>query len=200
MNKIALYAIPSVLAVGSIFMVGKGLHITKDAALASSQIVIRQADSTKIEAAKAADIISAANAIEGFAAKCNLPLTVEIHRREITICSATKSADGKTPEQASDDKEGVLKNFNAVMSFFSSISTLPYKMSYKSLCVGMDCKAGIEAVISFGDPPKEVPAGEKQGQPQEGGQPQGQPGQQGAPQGPPPGAAPAGQETPAKPA
>ena len=154
MNKLGYYAIPIVLALGTILMVSKGVQVKKDSAIASSNIEIRKADTTKIEAAKEADIISAANAIEGFAAKSDLRLSVDIHNREIAISSEIKNNDGK---EDNGDKGEILENYDGVTAFLTNISTLPYKMAYKSLCVGLDCKgAGLEAVISFGDaPPKD---------------------------------------------
>ncbi len=163
--KINYYAIPALLTSAALLAAFNGTSAKKNAELAKSQIVLRDMENGKADSAKTADIISAANALEGFAAKKGLHLTIEVKNREISITSDPKKTaapvDPKkqapptttpaagTGEQG-EDKEKTLQDSAAVLSFFRNAGSLPYKMSYKSLCIGIDCKSAIEAVISFG--------------------------------------------------
>ncbi len=164
--KINYYAIPTLLTAAALVAAFNGVSAKKNAELAKSQIVLRDTDTGKSDSPKTAEIISAANAIEEFAAKAKLPLSIEIKSREITMSSAQKKSTAPlnpkaqpprpaTPAEGTgeqgEDKDKTLQNPTEVLSFFRDVGSLPYKMSYKSLCIGLDCKSAIEAVISFGE-------------------------------------------------
>ncbi len=171
--KITYYAMPTLLTAAALLAAFNGVAAKKNAEMAKSQIVLRNSETGKTDSAKSADVISAANAMEGFAAKAGLPLTVEVKHREITISSEHKKASASTapkgqpplpapPAESAaeqvEDKSKTLQNSAAVLSFFRNVGSLPYKMSYKSLCIGQDCKSAIETVISFGsEAPKTEP-------------------------------------------
>lgn len=84
------------------------------------------------------EVISVRQAVQGIAWHYNLPLVVEQQKNTLMVTPpvAAVKEDGKKEEFA------VLKDYEAVLGFLSGISTLPYKLDVKQLCVGTECTGG----------------------------------------------------------
>lgn len=120
-----------------------------------------------------ADLVGARQIIEGLAARHKLPISVKLDRGIITIVpeildknSDIRAQDPEYPDELtstgnnkksdSEDesldlvaiaKVDILQNYEGLMAFLGSLSSLPFPLVYKSLCIGLDCTTGFEVIL-----------------------------------------------------
>ena len=150
MGKLSLVSVVLLVLAAALLLKGAGLK--KDATLAASKITLRQ-EAAKVEKANPVDLITAKNLIESLAAKHNVPVTVVVRQGGEIVMQAVATDDA--------EKRHILDNYDGIMSVFSAISGLPYKMTYKSACIGMDCSNPIDVTFAIGDAPTPPPAQNK---------------------------------------
>lgn len=106
------------------------------------------------------DLIMARKYIESFAVSNGLPVRVRVSGPEITVTSAPETeadalaADGVNREVKKEDKIATLSHFHdpatgkGLLNFLTMVAGMKYRMNYKSICLGTDCNAGIEMVLT----------------------------------------------------
>lgn len=163
------YLVTVLLAAMVLYPAIKGMSIKKEAVMMASQLTMRQDNpaagaSKDATAVTSADLIRAKENIEAYALANNVPVKVKASGTDITISSAPVANAAETTgqnapqptrtEPLTEDKAATLSHFyddetgKGLLNFLGMVSDMKYKLSYKSLCIGVDCNAGIEIVLS----------------------------------------------------
>jgi len=153
----------------------KGLSAKKDAQLLASQLTIRQEVPTvsSVTGVSSADMLRAKECIEAYALANGLPVQANVSGTSITITSANGGINDSPPETGTDvvdvngkhtvggtkarpteNKEDTLSHFNdektgkGLLNFLSLIADMKYRLSFKNICIGVGCGAGIEMTVT----------------------------------------------------
>ena len=129
----------------SLVLVFKAIALTKDTTMLRLQIVAKnqQAKQSGMAELQAFEVVTVRQAVEGIAWHYRLPLVVEQQKNVLTIAPPVVD---KTGTNAGNGEYEVLKDYQAVLGFLSAVSTLPYKLDIKQLCVGTECQNGFAMV------------------------------------------------------
>jgi hypothetical protein len=159
--KIAKVYLPMILLMlGSLMVAARTVQVHKDKEIMLSQIKLKEVSDHRADApVPDADLIAAKLIIEGFASYYKLPLDIKLEKHCIKMSAASQTAstqapddkeEGEKPENKKKDganKFAVLDNFDNMLAFFNALSSLPYPLEYKELCVGVDCTEGFTATL-----------------------------------------------------
>lgn len=151
MNKSLYSAVVAVLGILTVMLLSKAVSIGRDTAMMKLQVASKQAVQKQTPKGSADlapyEMVTAREAIEGVAWHYHLPVTVELHKSDFKV-AAVKSEEPADKDAAkataATGDYPVLKDFDALMGFFSAMSTLPYMVEVKDLCVGKECPDGFQ--------------------------------------------------------
>jgi len=162
MKMAKLYLPMILLMLGSLVVAARTVQVHKDKEIMLSQIKLKEVSDHRADAPfPDADLLGAKQMIDGFAAFYKLPLETKLEKHCIKIAAASpKTDDSPAPGEKMDeskpgskgnaegsDKFAVLNNFDNILAFFNAVSSLPYPLEYKELCVGTDCTGIFEATL-----------------------------------------------------
>ena len=167
--------VSALLLVALLILGVKGISAKKDAQLLASQLTMRQEAPTvsSVTGVSSADMLRAKECIEAYALANGLPVQANVSGTTITITSANGGINDSPPETGADvgdvngkptvggtkarpteDKESTLSHFNnektgkGLLNFLSLIADMKYRLSFKNICIGTDCGAGIEMTVT----------------------------------------------------
>jgi len=152
------------LVLASLVLAIKTAQVYKDKEIILSQIKVKDAvDAQSAKPVSDTDLITARQMVEGYAALYSLPVEVKLEKRNIRITVLhPKVEEGATAVKEDDSKKfAVLSNFQNVIGFFTSLSTLPYPLEYREFCVGTECPSVFDVTIAAKGqqaPPQSAPA------------------------------------------
>lgn len=152
-NKNMFIAIPIVLALVSLATIVGAFKFKHSAVQtkfnnAALTTVVRQ-DSTPDKDLSGADLLSVRQIVDGLARVHNVPVKVTMEQNgSITLVGG--KPEGQPGEQSDGDvKAAVLSNYAGILGLLRSLSALPYRAEYKSLCIGSECNSGFTMTILF---------------------------------------------------
>lgn len=159
MRTVKLYLPLTLLVLGSLVLAVKTVQVYKDKEIILSQIQVKGADLQPGRALTDSDLITARQMVEGYAALYALPVEVKLEKRDIRIRVVAPKQDEEDKEATVDEKAkfAVLENYDNVIGFFTSLSTMPYPLDYKEFCVGIECPNVFDVTITAKSPQVEEP-------------------------------------------
>lgn len=154
MRRNILMLIPIVFAVLTVVSVVVGLRVKKTALQTRFSTEVAAVKTEKV-AFGGADLMVARQIVSGLAKAHNLPLKVTVSEGgTLTIAGGIEESptDGQAHLTAAklpaeDIKTAVLSQFSGITGFLRTLSALPYQADFKSLCIGMECTTGFDAVV-----------------------------------------------------
>lgn len=148
------------MVLGSLVLAIKTAQVYKDKEIILSQIQVRgPAGIQTVKPMTDSDLITARQMVEGYAALYSLPVEVTLEKREIRIkVSAPKQDDGEGAVVDEKGKYAVLRDYDNVVGFFTSLGNMPYPLDYKDFCVGADCPNVFDVSITPKNHEEQQPA------------------------------------------
>lgn len=156
------------LVFGSLFFAIKAVGIKKNAELLRNQVTAKSSAPTAKPAPDvkpefmAADVIGTKQVLEGLIAKGSLPLDVVIQKTDFVIkprsgADSTASKSSNDSSAADHAKHELLTKYQELLQFLSDVAVFgqltaqksAYTLTYKSLCIGVDCPTGFEMTLGF---------------------------------------------------
>jgi len=131
MKTIRLYILPLFLLLASLTLLAKGIKTKQDAQAVWKNVVNTQVQ-TQINAAIAPDdarMLSMRNITQAIGRQYDLPMDVSLKGATLSL----------KPDITKIKPEQVLANDSNIYGFINTLSALPYRMEYESVCIGTAC-------------------------------------------------------------
>ncbi len=141
MNK-HLYVITAIVfGLLAIILASKSLGLARETAMLRLTVATKRQQVQQGEAGEmqAFELVTVKEAVEGIAWHYRLPVAVELQKNSLKVAPLHQQ------ETEQGDRKGqieVLKDYESILGFLSALSTLPYRLEIRELCVGTDCRDG----------------------------------------------------------
>lgn len=127
----------------TVVCISKSVGLARETAMLRLQIAAKQ-QQAQIDANGPAEVqtyevVTVRQAVDGIAWHYHLPLTVEQKKNTLKI-APVKITDVQVDSKVKDYP--VLRDYESLLGFLSAVSTLPYKLEIKELCIGGECPEG----------------------------------------------------------
>ena len=132
------------LAIGAIVCVTQAVAVTKNTSMLQLQIATKQQQAAQVaqevqQKLKLEEMVTAKQVVDGLIASYKLPLTSELSLTSVKV-APTKDPAGKDGEKGGEYAS--LRDYQALLGFMSALSTMPYRLDVRELCLGVECPQG----------------------------------------------------------